>query len=130
MDYTKRQIKQVKDNRQQFYKLLGRYIKKQLTGRFCAYTSATLLEELRAGYHNDDKEIMKIINSYRHITKPFGYTMCCFFSYGDRYWNNVDRALETAGIAKVKYGNRWHFEFNARVEQRINVDGTGFVLRS
>jgi len=110
MNYTQKQIKQVKENRSEFYKLLGKYIKKQLTGRLCAYKSSTLLDEMREGFRNDDAEVMKVINAYRHITKPFGYTMCCFFSYGDRYWNNVDKALESAGLVKVKYGNRWHFE--------------------
>jgi hypothetical protein len=127
MNYTEKQINETKENRLDFYKLLGRYIKKQLTGRFCAYKSSTLLEELREGQLNGDKEIMVICNSYRNITAPLGYEMSRdFFSYGDRYWNNVNRALEVSGLVKVKYGNRWHFEFASRQESV----GDGFVVRS
>jgi hypothetical protein len=127
MNYTEKQIKQTKENRLDFYKLLGKYIKKQLTGRFCAYKSATLLEELREGQLNGDKEIMIICNSYKNITAPLGYKMDRdFFDYSDRYWNNVNRALEVTGLVKVKYGNRWNFEFASRQESI----GGGFVIRS
>lgn len=127
MNYTEKQIKQTKENRSEFYKLLGKYIRKQLTGRFCAYKSSTLLEELREGQLNGDKEIMVLVNTYKNITAPLGYKMNIdFFDYGDRYWNNVNRALEVSGLAKVKYGNRWHFEFASR-QKSI---GNGFAIRS
>ena len=127
MNYTEKQIKQVKENRSEFYKLLGKYIRKQLTGRFCAYKSSTLLGELREGQLNGDKEIMVLVDTYKNITAPLGYKMNIdFFDYGDRYWNNVNRALEVSGLAKVKYGNRWHFQFASRQESI----GSGFAIRS
>ena len=124
------QKEQVKENREMFYELLGSYIKKQLVGRFSAYKSATLLSELREGKRRNDEEIMTILDSYKKITLPLGYKMRNdFFDYGDRYWNNVNRTLEVAGLAKRKYDGKrdWHFEFKARVEQSI---GDGWVLRS
>jgi len=113
MNYSEKQIKQTKENRSEFYKLLGEYIKKQVTGR--VYKSETLLEELREGQLDGDKEIMVLVNTYKNITAPLGYKMHRdFFDYGDRYWNNVNRALEVSGLSKVKYGNRWHFEFGSK----------------
>jgi len=96
MNYSENEIKKVKENRANFYKLLNTFINGKLVDGDGIYTSAELLDEVR---YSKDAAVKQLKDAYRNITLPFGDPMYRdFVDYSDRYWNNVNRAAELGGF--------------------------------
>jgi len=103
MNYSENEIKKVKENRANFYKLLNAFIASKVEDNDGIYTSAKLLDEVR---YSKDAAVKELKDAYRNITLPFGGPMYRdFVDYSDRYWNNVNRAAELGGFVIQQASN-------------------------